>query len=263
MKHLSFLTLKSFFWIVMIAILFSSCVPQKKMLYMQVKNASDTLKTFQNLRLIDYRIQPGDNLYIRVVSLDEKTNILLNPLGGQYSTNITSDASVYLNSYTVSEDGNVEFPMVGLLPVKGKTVDEVRDMLQVKLNKYLKESVIIVKLVNFNITLLGEVKRPGQYKIYQNNINLFEAISMAGDLTDFASRNKVAIIRQTKKGSQVHYVDMTKRNVLSSDYFFLKPNDIVYVEPVKGKQFTFAQFPYSIIFGLISSTVLLLNFLKK
>lgn len=261
MKKLS-LILKSVFWIGLTAILFSSCVPQKKMLYMQVKNESDTMKSFINERQIDYRIQPGDNLYIRIVSLDEKTNMLLNPLGSQYSNNITSDASVYLNSYTVSENGTIEFPLIGLLPVKGRTVDEIRDEIQDKLNEYLKKSVIIVKLVNFNITLLGEVKRPGQYKIYQNNINIFEAVSMAGDLTDFANRNKVAIIRQTKEGTEVDYLDMTKRDVLSSDYFFLKPNDIIYVEPVKGKQFTFAQFPYGVVFGFISSTILLLNYFK-
>ncbi len=230
---------------------------------MQVKNESDTLKSFVNEKKIDYRIQPGDNLYIRVVSLDEKTNILLNPLVGQNSNTIGSDAAVYLNSYTVSEDGKVEFPLVGKIPVKGKTVGEIKTYLSDKLGEYLKESVIIVKLVNFNITLLGEVRRPGQYKIYQNNINLFEAVSMAGDLTDFANRNKVAVIRQTKEGSEVHYLDMTKRSLLTSEYFYLKPNDIVYVEPVKGKQFTFAQFPYGIVFGAISSTVLILSYIKK
>ncbi len=262
MKQLSFLTLKSVFWIVLFSILLSSCVPQKKMLYMQVKNASDTLTRFHNERKINYEIQSGDNLYIRIVSADEKMNMLLNPLSSQYSANITSDASVYLNSYMVSENGDVDFPMVGKIPVKGKTVEEVRSLLQVKVDEYLKQSTIIVKLVNFNITLLGEVRRPGQYKIYQNNINIFEAVSMAGDLTDFANRSKVGIIRQTKEGSEVHYLDMTKRDVLTSRYFFLKPNDIVYVEPVKGKQFTFAQFPYAVVFTAISSTILLLNFLK-
>ncbi len=261
MKKLS-LILKSVFWIGLIAVMFSSCVPQKKMLYMQMKTESDSMASFKNERKIDYLIQPGDNLYIRVVSLDEKTNLLLNPLGSQYSNNLNSDAGIYLNSYTVSEQGNVQFPLIGLLPVKGKTVSEVKDMIQTKLNVYLKEAIIIVKLVNFNITLLGEVNKPGQYKIYQNNINVFQAVSMAGDLTDFANRNKVAIIRETKNGSQIHYIDMTKRDVLSSDYFFLKPNDIVYVEPVKGKQFTFAQFPYGVVFGFISSTILLLNYFK-
>jgi len=111
--------------------------------------------------------------------------------------------------------------------------------------------------------MLGEVNRPGQYKIYQNSINVFEAVSMASDLTDFANRNKVAIIRQTKTGSEVVYIDMTKRDLLLSDYYYLRPNDILYVQPLKGKQFSFANFPYGIMFGFISSTILLLNYLNN
>ncbi len=191
MKNLPYLTFKSVFWIGLFSILLSSCISQKKMLYMQVKNKSDSLKSFVNKRNIDYHVKAGDNLYIRVVSLDEKTNILLNPQGGQSGNSGSSDASVYLNSYTVSEDGTVSFPLVGKLMVRNKTVDEIRKNLEVKLHEYLKEVIIIVKLVNFNITLLGEVKRPGQYKIYQNNINLFEAVSLAGDLTDFGKAKRV------------------------------------------------------------------------
>lgn len=245
----------------MLSFMFASCIPQKKMLYMQVKNESDTLSSFNNERKIDYRVQPGDNLYIRVVTLDEKTTLLLNPLGGS-NTNVTSDASVYLTSYTVNEKGYLDFPMTGEIFVKNMTIEEVKTILQDNLQLYMKEFVVIVKLVNYNITMLGEVKRPGQYKIYQENINLFEAVSMSGDLTDFANRNKVAIIRQNKTGSEVVYVDMTKRDILLSEYYYLKPNDIVYVQPVKGKQFTFANFPYAIVFGFISSTILVLSYIK-
>ncbi|PLX01534.1 MAG: hypothetical protein C0595_14315, partial [Marinilabiliales bacterium] len=222
---------------------------------------TDTLRTFKNDRKIDYRIQPGDNLYVRVVSLDEQTTILLNPLGAG-NTQVNSDASVYLNSYTVNESGYLDFPLTGEIFVKNMNTEEIKETLSKELREYLKEFVVIVKLVNFNITLLGEVNRPGQYKIYQNSINIFEAVSMASDLTDFANRNTVAIIRQTKTGSEVTYVDMTKRDILLSDYYYLKPNDIVYVTPVKGKQFTFAEFPYAVIFGFISSTILLLNYFK-
>ncbi len=250
-------------WISIVSFIFSSCIPQKKMLYMQVQDEADTLTTFKNERKIEYIIQPGDNLYIRVVTMDEKTTLLLNPLAAGGSTNISNDASVYLNSYNVSEKGYLDFPMIGEMLVKNHSVEEIKDMIQDKLTKYMKEFIVIVKLVNFNITMLGEVKSPGQYKIYQDNINIFEAVSMARDLTDFANRNKVAIIRQTKTGSEVVYVDMTKRDLLLSDYYYLKPNDIVYVQPVKGKQFTFANFPYAIIFGFISSTVLILSYIQK
>jgi len=261
MKNFIPLSLKTVFWFVMIAVLFSSCVPQKKMLYMQVKDEADTLNTFYNEKNIEYRMQPGDNLYIKVVSLDEQTTVLLNPTGG-VGNYLNNDASIYLNSYTINENGYLDFPLTGEILVKGLTTGEVKDKIQANLKKYLKEFVLIVKMVNFNLTLLGEVNRPGQYKVYQSSINLFEAVSMASDLTDFANREKVAIIRQTKEGSKVIYLDMTKRNILESDYFYLKPNDIVYVTPVKGKQFTFAQFPYAVVFGFISTTLLLLNYFK-
>jgi len=263
MNKYYFFSFKSLILIGVVALLFSSCIPQKKMLYMQVKDDADTLTTFKNERKIDYRIQPGDNLFIRVVSLDEQTTMLLNPLSSAYgSAQLNNDASIYLNSYTVEEDGYLDFPLTGKIFVKNLNIEEIKVQVKESLHVYLKEFVVIVKLVNFNITMLGEVTRPGQYKIYQTSINLFEAVSMASDLTDFANRNKVAIIRQTKTGSEVTYVDMTKRDILLSDYYYLKPNDIVYVQPVKGKQFTFAEFPYAVVFGFISSTILLLNYFK-
>jgi polysaccharide biosynthesis/export protein len=253
---------KVIIWISLVSLMFSSCIPQKKMLYLQVQNETDTLSTFKNERKIEYRVQTGDNLYIRVVTLDEKTTLLLNPLSAGAATSISNDASVYLNSYNISEGGYLDFPMIGDLYVQNKSVEEIKDDIQEKLNTYMKEFIVIVKLVNFNITMLGEVKNPGQYKIYQDNINIFEAVSMASDLTDFANRNKIAIIRQTKTGSEVVYIDMTKRDLLLSDYYYLKPNDIVYAQPVKGKQFTFAEFPYGVVFGFISTTILLLSYIK-
>lgn len=249
-------------WISLLSLIVTSCIPQKKMLYMQVQDDMDTISTYKNERKIEYLVQPGDNLYIRVVTPDEKSTFLLNPLSSGSYTNITTDASVYLNSYSVSESGYLDFPMVGEILVKNLNVDEIKIKIEDKLNDFLKQFVVIVKLVNFNITMLGEVQRPGQYKIYQENINIFEAVSMASDLTDFANRNRVAIIRQTKAGSEVVYIDMTQRDLLLSNYYYLRPNDIVYVQPVKGKQFSFANFPYAVVFGFISTTILLLNYLQ-
>lgn len=264
MKDYYHLIFRSFIFLGLIALLFSSCVPQKKMLYMQVKDDTDTLATFKNERNLEYRVQPGDNLYIRVVTFDEKTTTLLNPLttGGRASSN-ANDAGIYLESYTINDAGYLDFPMTGELYVRNMSVNEIRDLIREKLKEYLLELVVIVKLVNYNLTLLGEVSRPGQYKVYQTDINLFEAVSMAGDLTDFANRNKVAIIRQTRAGSEVIYVDMTKRDVLASDYYYLKPNDIVYAPPVRGKQFAFATFPYGVVFGFISTTILLINYFQN
>ncbi len=255
-------------WLSILAIVTSSCVPLKKTTYLQVQESADTVKNFVNERKIDYRIQPGDNLYIRVVTLDEKTNVLLNPLtgsgrvGGGGSTTLGNDASIYLQSYEISEAGYLDFPMLGEIFVRNMNTDEVRDVINERLKEYLKELVVIVKLVNFNLTLLGEVNRPGGYKIYRSNINLFEAISLAGDMTDFANAHRVALIRQTKTGSTVQMVNMTSRSILASEYYYLKPNDVIYVYPVRGKQFSFANFPYGIVFGFITTTILLLNYFE-
>ena len=261
MKRIKFFSFKTLFFLGLVAFMFASCVPQKKMLYMQVKNEADTLSSFFNKKDIEYRMQPGDNLYIKVVSLDEQTTILLNPSGtGGYYMN--SDPAIYLNSYTVDDKGYLDFPLTGRILVKNLTVAEIKEKIQEELQEYLKEFVVIVKMVNFNLTILGEVNRSGQYKVYQNSINLFEAVSMAGDLTDFANREKIAIIRQTKNGSKVVYVDMTKRDILESDYFYLKPNDIIYAAPVKGKQFSFSNFPYAVVFSAISTAFLVVNYFQ-
>jgi polysaccharide export outer membrane protein len=198
-----------------------------------------------------------------VVTFDLKTTTLLNPLSAAGGYGNVNDAGMYLQSYTINDAGYLEFPMIGEIYVRNMNINEIRDLLTEKLKEYLLELVVIVKLVNYNLTMLGEVRRPGQYKVYQTDINLFEAVSMAGDFTDFANRNKIAIIRQTKAGSKVIYIDMTKRDILSSDYYYLKPNDIIYAQPVRGKQFAFATFPYGVVFGFISTTILLINYFQN
>lgn len=243
-------------------LILSSCISQKKLRYLQNKSGSEANTEFINERNVDYKVQPGDNLYIKISSIDERTSMLFNNVDQRYANNIGNDVAVYLNSYTVNEEGYVEFPLVGKVKVNDLTIEQIKAKIKDFLSEYLKESLVIVKLVNFNITLLGEVKSPGEYKIYQDKINIFEAISFAGDLTDFADRNKLSLIRQTKAGAKIHRLDLTDARILESDYYYLMPNDILYVEPVKGKQFTFANFPYSLVFSAISTTLLLINFFK-
>lgn len=228
---------------------------------MQNKQRAISKDEFVNDRIENYKVQPGDNLYIKVSSFDEKTTMLFNSSDNRYGQN-TNDIGVYLSSYAVAEDGSIDFPLTGKIQVQNLSIEEVKAEINKVLDEYLKENMIIVKLINFNVTLLGEVKNPGQYKVYQDKINLFEAIAMANDLGDFANRRKVKLIRQSKKGSSIHMLNLTDQNILESDYFYLMPNDIIYVEPLRGKQFTFANFPYSVIFSGISTLILLLNFTK-
>ena len=248
----------------LMAMLFASCVPQKKMLYLKEAQmlAENQSINYVNDRSINYKLQPGDNLYIRFVNtIDERSMVLLN--GGNTSNYVSSDASIYLRSYTLDEDGYIEMPLVGKIELKNLTVDEAKDRLQSVLNQYINETTIIVKLSNFNLTVLGEVNHPGMYKVYQAQINLFEAISLAGNMTNFAKIEEVRIIRQTDNGSEIITVDMGSADILASPYYYLKPNDIIYVEPLKIKQWGFTTFPYSIVLSIITMVITLYNLFRK
>jgi len=254
---------KSLLILALSALLFTSCVPQKKIKYLQSMAESDTIamRNFTTEKEVSYKVQSGDNLYIQVASMDEQTNQLFG--NSQQSGNyLNSEVSVYLQSYTVDKDGQIDFPIVDKLHVEDLTVEEIRTKIQSVVDEYLVGATVFVKMVNFNVTILGEVRRPGKFKVYQDQINIFEAVAMAGDLSDFAARSKVKLVRQTENGYKVYNVDLTQDNIITSDYYFIMPNDIIYIEPLKIKQFGFASFPYSLLFSTISATLLILNYVK-
>ena len=245
-------------------IMLASCVPQKKMLYLkEAQMATENVsKEYLNDRTVTYKLQPGDNLYIRAINtIDERASAAISGETGSQRV-YTSDAGIYLQSYNIDEDGYIELPLVGRVEVKNLTVEEAKNKLQAELDKYVNQTTLIVKLSNFNLTVVGEVKRPGMYQVYQAQINLFEAISLAGDMTNFAKKQEVKIIRQTDNGSEIVIVDIGSADILSSPYYYLKPNDIVYVEPLKIKQWGFTTFPYSTVFSIVTLGVTLYNIFK-
>lgn len=248
----------------LMAMLFASCVPQKKMLYLkeaQMLSENQSIN-YVNDRSINYKLQPGDNLYIRYVNIVD-AHSATSLTGEATSRTSSSEASLYLQSYTLDEEGYIELPLIGKIELKNLTVDEAKAVLQTELDKYINQTTIIVKLTNFNLTVLGEVSKPGMYKVYQAQINLFEAISLAGNMTNFAKRDAVRIIRQTDNGSEIITVDMGSADILSSPYYYLKPNDIVYVEPLKMKQWGFTTFPYSTVFSIVSLLITLYALFRK
>lgn len=249
----------------LLAVVFASCVPQKKMLYLKNAEmaAENISKEYVNDRTVDYKLQPGDNLFIRFINtIDERSAASLAGQTSGSSNYMSSDASIYLQSYTLDEDGCIELPLTGKIELKNLTVDQAKDKMQTELDKFVNQTTLIVKLSNFNLTLLGEVTRPGMYKVYQSQINIFEAVAMAGNMTNFAKNSDVKIIRQTDHGSEIITVDMGQADILSSPYYYLKPNDIVYVEPLKIKQWGFTTFPYSTVFSIITLGVTLYSILK-
>lgn len=249
----------------LLATMFASCVPQEKMLYLKEAQMAAENKSvnYVNERSVDYKLQPGDNLYIRFINLVDEQGVAT--LSGDASSRsyMSSEASIYLHSYTIDEQGYVELPLTGKVELRNLTVDEAKDRLQEVLDKYMNGTTLVVKLSNFNLTLLGEVSKPGMYKVYQSQINLFEAVALAGNMTNFAKRDEVRIIRQTETGSEIVTVDIGAADILSSPYYYLKPNDIVYVEPLKIKSWGFSTFPYSTVISVITLGVTLVTLFNR
>lgn len=239
-------------------LVFSSCVPMKKMLLLKDAQMVDENKSveYKNERSLDYKVQPGDNLYIKAINIiDEKNSSVLNGDIAGRSNYMSSEASIYLNSYTVNKEGFIDYPLTGMVEVKNLTVEQVKEKLQDELSKYVKETALMVKLSNFDLTIIGEVTRPGKYKVYQSEIGILEALALAGNVTNFAKNDAVKIVRRTDNGSEIVTVNVGDANILSSPYYYLKPNDIIYVEPLKFKQWGFTAFPYSTVLSIISLAI--------
>lgn len=254
MKRLDIIKKISLFAVVGI-LAFSSCVPQKKMLLLKDLVMADETKSveYKNERSLNYKIQPGDNLYIKAINMiDEKSSGVLNGESSGRGYTLSSDASIYLNSYTVNQEGYIDYPLTGLVEVKNLTVEQVKEKLQVELAKYVKETALMVKLSCFDLTVVGEVVRPGKYKVYQAEVGILDALALAGNVTNFAKTSNVKIVRRTDNGTEVIKVNVGNADILSSPYYYLKPNDIVYVEPLKLKQWGFTTFPYSTVLSIIS-----------
>jgi polysaccharide export outer membrane protein len=235
-----------------ILVILNSCVTQKQVRYLQRKQQNDTTLSYRNQRTSDYKIQPHDNLYIRIFNLDEKSYLFFNRQSS-ITNSLTSeytDAALYLDSYVVNDSGYIDFPLIGKIFMKDLAIDQAKNMMQSLINEYLKDVTVTVKLVSFNITILGEVKMPGTRKVLQDKVNIFEAISLAGDLSEYANRHKVA------------YLDLNSIDILSSPYYYLEPNDILYISPLGIKQWSASTFPWTLVLSAISTTVLLIYYFK-
>ena len=263
MKKITGFSFSHLLLIGMILVTLSSCLTQKQVKYLQRKQKEDTTHSYQNRRTSDYKIQPHNNLYIRIYGLDEKSFLFFNKQSGitNYAVE-SSEIGLYLDSYVVNDSGYIDFPLIGKIFVKDLKVDQAKNLIQSLVNEYLKNVTVTLKMVNFNITVLGEVQRPGSYKVYQDKINIFEAVSLAGDLTAFSNRQKVALVRQTKEGSRVIYLNLNSIDILRSEYYYLEPNDILYFAPLGIKRWGTETFPWALIFSAISTALLLINYLK-
>jgi polysaccharide export outer membrane protein len=245
---------------VVVVIFFSSCTRHNQLVYLQHVDSLKT-ETFYPKSRPEYRIQTRDILYIRIYTLNEDISNLINQTMGASQQNLfQNEPNLYINGYTVNDSGCVEIPVLGQIVVADKTMDQAISAIRERAALYLKDATIIVKLVSFKFSVLGEVNRPGTYSNFNNQLTVLEAISMAGDINDFGNRRQVLVLRPTKEGTNTFRLDLTDKNILASDGFFLLPNDIVYIEPIKSKMIKINIPTISLVLTGISTLILILNF---
>ncbi len=226
----------------------TSCVNLKKVELMQKKTITDYNQEIENSRQAEYQINSGDHLYIKVFSSDLKTSKMFQTDFPE----LMNASYIYLNSYKVNAQGFVNYSFAGQIDVKGLTIPEAQDTIKTKLGEYYKDINVYVKLVGFNITILGEVKSPGTFTIDKEQITLLQALGMAGGVTDYARANQVTLIRKSPNGKIVKQLDITDNGLLKSEYLYLLPDDVIYIAPRTAKSFAFDKFPYGIAFGILS-----------
>lgn len=218
----------------------SSCVSQKKISYFQVSQAEKDIQSIEDDHKYMAKLQPGDILSILVGSLSAEASELFNPylptvtgVASQQTTQSTSPNPA--TGYLVNQQGIITIPLIGKLYVSGLTTEQVTDIITEKLNKYLEQPTVNVRILNFKISILGEVNRPAVYTIPNEEITLPEAIAMAGDLTIYGKRNNVMLIRKINGKREFNRIDLTKRDLFNSPFYHLQDNDVLYVEPTKTK----------------------------
>ncbi|GET24688.1 polysaccharide biosynthesis/export family protein [Prolixibacter sp. NT017] len=233
--------------------LLSSCsTPLKNITYLYNLGKADS--TLQTVSPDIYTIQPNDNLYISIISDNPEAASFLNL--SQPDRNYTSESSLELITYIVDDNGTIVLPYLGKQQVGGKTTNQVRDDLQKQINNIMENASVFVKLVNRTITVLGEVNRPGQYRVNRNSMTIFEALGTAGDLSDFGNRKDVRIIRGEGEERKIATLNLTNSDITHSKYFYILPNDIIYVQP-KNRIYGAKTLPFATLFTAISTAVLL------
>lgn len=218
------------------AILMASCVSTKNVTYFENKDQVDVTLS---KGLYDAKIMPKDILQIQVFSMtpeaSEPFNLLKGSSAATSSTSDTNQNSVF--KYLVDNDGIVVMPIIGQVKVGGLTKNEAEQLIKSKIQPYLSETenvVVHVRMMNYKYAVLGGVKEPGLYTTQNEKVSILEAIAQAGDLTTFAYRDRIFLIRENAEGQkEYHQLNINDANIISSPYYYLQQNDVIYVEPRK------------------------------
>lgn len=227
---------------IVVVLFFSSCgVPYKQVPYFQdLKDSGNVQEQITNMAPL--KIQKDDILAITVSSLNPEASAIFN-MGNTTSANPNQannntssiNPAITANGFLVDQDGNIQLPLVGSVKVSGLTTTAARELVQAKLLTYLKEPVVSLRLVNFKVSILGDVARPGVYPIQNERVSVPEALSLSGDLNITALRKNVLLVRENDGKRQFIRLDLNKKDLFNSPYYYLQNNDVLYVQPGNSK----------------------------
>jgi polysaccharide export outer membrane protein len=228
----------------------SSCVRNRDFVLVQPKDPLVVDSSYYASPGADkYRLQPGDALQLEVKSLDENVTKLFISLGYQTPMNNQmmnmgmmggqgggATDIFYLQGYILDDKGRLELPVIGKVGLTGLTLEEAKDSLQRRVDQYFKDAFVLVRFGGTRFTVLGETLVRGNFVFFRERVHLLQALAMAGDFTPLADRKQVQLIRQYPEGSRVEVIDFTRRELLNSPHYFLRPDDILYVPPLRIRE---------------------------
>lgn len=244
----------------------TACISNKDVVYLQ-GNHNKEQGSIEQIAQKPYRVQSNDVISIKIKALDPKLVEMFNvsTTGGSS----TSSDGLYFDGYTVDDHGNIRIPVLGEMPVLGLTLDEIRIKIEKQLlsDYFNKEAdiFVIAKLAGLRYTINGEIGSPGTKSLLQEKVTILEAIANSGDITITGNRKDVVIVRQLPHGTEMYSVDLTSAAILKSPYYYIQPNDYIYVKPIKQKHWGFGTNglqSFTTILGaltLLVTTYLLIN----
>lgn len=266
--------MKHFFFFVSLIVLATSCISNKRITYLQ--NLSDStsiaLDEFIPFAEVDYTyiLQPFDIVQIDFASADpelvEGFKFMNTPgnigIGGGAGGGGGSDP-LYMTGYSLDKEGMVELPKLGKIKIGGMSEEQAKDVVQKEINKFFKEEVFVrLRMAGIRYTTLGEFNSVGVQIIYKNRATLFDALANSGETSILGKKNKMFLIRQYDGGTKIHQINLNDRALLGSPWFFIQPNDILYLEPMKIRQIGTADnltASLALFAGLLASTLLIFN----
>ena len=252
--------LKNILFLAIVGFLLASCVTARKVNYMQepdkeIPSYADTL-SFE-----DYQLRIGDRLYVYVYSLDEKIQRMYNAGGSnasQMKQQMGGGTGNYdLYTYLIDDEGNIDFPTIGKQYVRGLTTRQVKHKLEIELSKLLREipgfNVVSVEvsIVNRSFSIIGA--QSGRYMITKEKMTIFEALAMAGDLSEFNSRKEIKLVREKEGVTTIKTFDARSKDLVNSEYYYIEPNDIIYIRQIPG--YSFGINSASTVLGITATTI--------